>query len=541
MQLFLKLFGRWLQLVYVCFDRVVIQGYLSFLMREENVVYFFREVGGVTKITKEVLRQRTEEYRRWVKAFADHQHIIMKWAPEKVRKEDIVGATLRRRQQRQEYGVYYILESMEQGSTYRVIDLKYATKDPNYAMVRRTRLRFTHFYFYILDKVAGPMVLRVGTYLPFAVTGYINGHSFIEQELRRQGAAFKKEENSFVAVGHPQRLQKAADKLDGKVIQKRLEYWTLIVGPKFSKRERAACRGLHRIWSVNQVEYCANFVFQRHWPIRRMFARCCELSLYLLTADRVSRIFGQRRRKQIQGKAVTVFQRLDSARHVFRCYWQNSLLKQYEKWQRFLRLEVLSNDLRRDFGLHKTLPYWAEIRERLAKVLDGFTGTQAQNFNVHGSFDLIAELAKPVRCGKSRVAGLRMDQLRPMRVLEVLVREVSGHLRRWTIKDLHAEILATFELKASAYKLSQLRYDLHKLRSHGIVERVPHSYAYRLPMAGHKQAILLIQFRERIFGPLAYGSLVHRPSKESMPDTRIERAYHKVEESIDDLVELLAA
>jgi hypothetical protein len=54
MQLFLKLFGRWLQLVYVCFDRVVIHGYLSFLMREENVVYFFREVGGVAKITREV-------------------------------------------------------------------------------------------------------------------------------------------------------------------------------------------------------------------------------------------------------------------------------------------------------------------------------------------------------------------------------------------------------------------------------------------------------------------------------------------------------
>jgi len=174
MQLFLKLFGRWVQWAYACFDRVVINGYLWFFMREENIVFFFREVCGVPKITREIFLKRSQDYQRWVEAYAGHQLIPLKWAPPEVRKEDLVRPTLLRRQRRGEYGVYYILKSMEQGSTYRIAHLRYATADPNYSMVRRHRGRFTYYYFYILDEVAGPMVLRIGSFLPFAATAYIS-------------------------------------------------------------------------------------------------------------------------------------------------------------------------------------------------------------------------------------------------------------------------------------------------------------------------------------------------------------------------------
>src|SRR5262244_2923266 len=45
MELFLKLFGDLLVLVYHCFDRIVIHGYLSGLSRPEQVVHFFRQGG----------------------------------------------------------------------------------------------------------------------------------------------------------------------------------------------------------------------------------------------------------------------------------------------------------------------------------------------------------------------------------------------------------------------------------------------------------------------------------------------------------------
>jgi hypothetical protein len=58
MELFTKLFGDLLLFVYHCFDRIVINGYLSGLSRPEQVVYLFRKVVGVTVLSKEVLSQR---------------------------------------------------------------------------------------------------------------------------------------------------------------------------------------------------------------------------------------------------------------------------------------------------------------------------------------------------------------------------------------------------------------------------------------------------------------------------------------------------
>ena len=70
MELFAKLFGSLLVFVYHCFDRIVIHGYLSGLSRPEQVVYFFRDVVGVSVVDKAVLSKRTGEYRTWVEAFA---------------------------------------------------------------------------------------------------------------------------------------------------------------------------------------------------------------------------------------------------------------------------------------------------------------------------------------------------------------------------------------------------------------------------------------------------------------------------------------
>ena len=53
------------------------------------------------------------------------------------------------------------------------------------------RSRFTHYYFYIRDEVFGPMVMQVASFFPFQTSYYLNGHSFIEQELKRRHIGFR--------------------------------------------------------------------------------------------------------------------------------------------------------------------------------------------------------------------------------------------------------------------------------------------------------------------------------------------------------------
>jgi len=54
------------------------------------VVHFFRGVLGIPVVSKEVLGQRTNEYRNWVEAFARNHKIPIEWAGKGVRKEDYV-------------------------------------------------------------------------------------------------------------------------------------------------------------------------------------------------------------------------------------------------------------------------------------------------------------------------------------------------------------------------------------------------------------------------------------------------------------------
>jgi hypothetical protein len=91
---------------------------------------------------------------------------------------------------------------------------------------------------YPLSETLEPMVMRVASLFPFQATYYLNGHSFIEQELNRNKIGFRKNDNAFLAVDDVAALPGTAARLTGKVIGERLDYWTLLLRPKFSKRER---------------------------------------------------------------------------------------------------------------------------------------------------------------------------------------------------------------------------------------------------------------------------------------------------------------
>ena len=361
MELFTRLFGDLLTLVYHCFDRIVIHGYLSGLSRPEQVVYFVRQVLGIPVVSKEVLSQRTNDYRDWVEAYARNHSIPMEWAEKGLRKEDYVLPALRRTEKRGAYGVYFMFKSMEQGRTFRISVPKFPTRDPNHRILAPQRSRFTHYYFYIRDEVLGPIIVRVASFFPFHATYWLNGHSFIERELQRAGVGFHKNDNAFLAVDDAAALQAAADRLSPALIRKQLDYWTFLLGPKFSKKERGQMN-LSRFYAIAQIEYCRNFIFKRHFPIHKIFERSCEIGLWRLTANRISEIFGVRLTKKLRGKLGTVIEQIEHGHHVFRVNFKNALLRQYEKFSRFLRNELLSNNLT-DFGLRKGLDHLDAVRQ----------------------------------------------------------------------------------------------------------------------------------------------------------------------------------
>lgn len=536
MEALIQIFSPMIGFLYHCFDRIVINGYISMLSRPENVVYFFRNILEQPCITKETLGLRTKDYNKWVDSYARNHGIPLEWAQKKVRKEDYVRPRLKSMERKNQTGVYFILKSMEQSSTFRSVKPKYATNDPNHRIIKKTRSRFTHYYFYIRDAVAGPMLIRVGSYLPFQITCYLNGHNFIEQELSKAGIRYKKNDNAFVSVEDPILLQAAADRLSHDIIRDRIEYWSLIVCPKFSKRERQKMN-LRRFYAISQIEYCQNFIFRRNFPIRKLFERSCELSFLSMTADKISNIFGWRITKRFTGKLQTILEHTDQAHHTFRAYFKNSFVKQYEKLRTFLRMEVCSNNLP-DLRIKKSLEHLDQVRETSQEILDRFAEIQSRSLNAHFDFPLLQRLALPITCGNTRIAGIRIQDTRMIRLMETMM-HAGICLNGWSSALIHKSIVEAFELPH--YTINQLRYDLRKMKAHGLVKRNGRQYSYILTEKGVNVATMFTLFHKRLFGPLANSLFHHRPSNLFIANSKLERAYHQADDYIEKITELLAA
>jgi hypothetical protein len=203
----------------------------------------------------------------------------------------------------------------------------------------------------------------VASFLPFQATYYLNRHSFIEQELNQESPGrFRKNDNAFLAIDDVAALLAAADRLSPQIIQKQIEYWTLNLGPKFSRPERNQIN-LSRFYAIGQIEYCRNF------PIHKIFERSYEIGIWRLTASRISELFGVRFHKRLGGKLGPVIDQIEHGHHVFPAYWKNAFLKQHEKFSTLLRNELCSNNLS-DFALKKGLQNLNAVRTKFLAITD---------------------------------------------------------------------------------------------------------------------------------------------------------------------------
>lgn len=294
---------------------------------------------------------------------------------------------------------------------------------------------------------------------------------------------------------------------------------------------------LRRFYAISQIEYCQNFIFRRNFPIRKLFESSCELSFFSMTADKISNIFGWRITRKFSGKLQTVLQRTDQAHHTFRAYFKNSFVKQYEKLRTFLRMEVCCNNLP-DLRIKKSLEHLDEVRETSKVILDRFAEVQSRSLNAHFDFPLLQRLALPITYGNTRIAGIKIQDTRMIRLMETIMHG-GICLNGWSSAFIHKSIIDAFELPN--YSINQLRYDLRKMKAHGLVKGNGRKYSYVLTEKGVNVVTMFILFHKRLFGPLANSLFHHRPSKLFIVNSKLEKAYHQADDYIDKITELLAA
>ncbi len=146
----------------------------------------------------------------------------------------------------------------------------------------------------------------------------------------------------------------------------------------------------------------------------------------------------------------------------------------------------------------------------------------------------LAALARPVQVGHRRVPGLKLEDDRVIRLLEGLLHP-GTFVADWSSREVHARLLGRHRLTEPEYRLSQLRYDLGKLRAHGLVERLGTSRRYRLTPPGLKLGVLLLKLRTRLLGPLTTLAVNRPPRRPTRNASEVEAAFGQVDAALDHL------
>ena len=383
----------------------------------------------------------------------------------------------------------------------------------------------------------GPIALCVGSFLPFSITYYLNGHHFIERELLRAGVPFRKDDNAFLWVADPKALQAAADRLSPQTIREQLDHWTWVVGPKFSQKDRAAIN-LSRYYSLQQVEYCRNFIFHRNFPHHKLFVRSCDLGLFRLSADK---LFPEVRLSPAQENPRQTGDGLGK-----NGTWSSRAARLRQECRAPHVREVLNLPA---FGGPQQQP------ERLWPKNPGITWKPFVRLWLPLLIVWLNSKPKPsmststVHCSSAWLCPSPRQHQNPWP-------RAPGHPHAsphgtsapprhptgaWRSRQIHQAILSAFQLTPANYTLTQLRYDLRKLKAHGLLERDGSRYAYRLTEKGIRVALMFTLFHQRVCGPLA-NSLFHRqPTQLHTPTSKLQAAYQKADASIQQVIDLLAA
>jgi hypothetical protein len=274
-------------------------------------------------------------------------------------------------------------------------------------------------------------------------------------------------------------------------------------------------------------------IFAEPSPLRALFRRAVELGLLMGGADRTSHLFGRQITSRYGGKLQTVLDRRNEGHPVLRSYYRTSFVKQYEKAETLLRTETCINNTYH-LNVGRRLDNLPTLVTRMAETNQRFLDAQAELLASTVDQGALARLAQPVQVGKRRVPGLRLQDDRVIRLLDALLHP-GGFVANWTSRDVLARLLARHRLTETDYRLSQLRYDLGKLRAHGFVERIGRTRRYRLTARGLKLGVLLVKLRSRLLGPLATLATAPASPSDTTIDSPVEAAFRAVDRAIDQL------
>ena len=435
-----------------------------------------------------------------IQRFAAEREIPLVRFEKGQRKDDVAQEHLARFTDAE--GIYMIGVAQEKVHTFRTEKRRNPVTGARYPWIVAATALVNQYYAYGLDVDFGPFFLKFSSYFPYGAKLCFNGHHWAQRQAQPAGIAFTALDNGFLDCENPDALQRICERLSAAKIDAFFRKWLARVPHPFTAADRRA--GYRYELSILQAEFSLTQVLDRPHSGRVFFEQLIRENLDLGRPDKASLIFD--RRVRLRGRRPTpsrwrtrvLTAEVTPSIHVD---YKHSKIKQYHKLQRAIRTETTINDTR-DFGIGKRLGNLPQLRQVGFQANRRLLATQRLGHDPITAARALEQITDPVTLADSqtRVAGLRFGDPRAMALLSLLaVFRLS--VRGFTNRDLRSHLAPLLGLLPGAITAGQATYDLRRLRTHGLIHRIPHTNRYLPTEDGLRAAIVLTQTHNRILTP----------------------------------------
>jgi hypothetical protein len=414
---------------------------------------------------------------------------------ERGQRKDAVMAEHLRRFGREE-GVVFVGKAQENTPVFRTERRRSPTTGRPYPWIVRRSAMVNNYYIYAVDRDFGPFFLKFCSYFPFNAKLCLNGHEYAKRQLAQKGIAFEALDNGILKCADPKRLQTICNSLSAEKIDALLRKWLRLLPHPFTGADRKA--GYRYDISILQAEFSTTQVLDRPVHGRVFFEQVIRENLDLGRPEEIKLIFNRRiphhARAQFCTRVVT--RDVTPSLHV---HYKNSRIKQYHKENRALRTETTINNTY-DFGIGKRLHNLPKLREIGFAANRRLIEVERMSHDCILSEDRFQAIHCPVAAGRQRASGLHFADQRVHALLQAIIvfRQLAQGFRA---ADLRQHLAALSGRDPASISPGAVTYQLRRLRLHGVIERVPNSFRYRVTDFGLRIALFFTRTYNRLLRP----------------------------------------
>lgn len=482
-----------------CYDRIIIQGTLpGFCFADGMTAYLYANDIRIFDYPRfaEPLRNELRDNAEKIAGDNGLKIQFIKSKKNNFRQEKQIKKVLKKRGNHP--GLVHIFSAMEACPSYK----PWHNKKTHRTYLKPSQGKCLHYYFYFIDEQLGLCYVRVPTWCPFRLQIYFNGHGWLGSELRKRNIDYHLIDNVFTSIDNFLKAQKIANQLKVDMIHKTLDRFADQYCPVIGKFN------LRYHWSIMQAEYATDIVFKRQIDLQAIYDQLTRTAIHVVKPENVATFLGKKLHGNYQDEMGNNFNtRIEGTR--IKHTMGQAAIKMYDKLGIVLRIETTANNVsffkhyrqveHRDgtrslklASMKKGIYSLSSLAKLLCAANDRYLEFISDINDTSLGITILNKISKTIIENKRPYKGFNMFDDDDQKLFETIL---SGEFN-----------ISGFQNKNLRQKLSnksgaQVSRILKRLRTHGLIKKIGHTYKYYLTRLGRKVILTGLKLKELFLIP----------------------------------------